>query len=75
MACEIMWEPEESDMFEQQSFDQSTLKKLREDLLRTKKVRRRKKVLAGKERANIWALYLPLCVIYFSNLSKGFEIN
>ena len=34
------------------------------------------KVLAGKEGASIFQeLYLPLRVIYFSNLLKGFEIN
>ena len=45
-----------------------------EDLPQTKKVRR-KKVLAGKAHANIQALHLPLCMIHFCNLSKGFEIN
>ena len=35
-------------MFEEQSSDQSALKKLTEELLRTKKVRRREKVVAGK---------------------------
>ena len=43
------------DIFEEQSFDQSALKKLTEELSRTKKVIRRKKVLAGKERASIRA--------------------
>ena len=62
-------------MFEEQSFDQSAPKKLTEELLRAKKVRRGKKVLAGKECASIHALYLPLCIIYFSNLLKSFEIN
>ena len=57
------------------SLDQSALKKLTEEPLPTKKVRRRKKVLAEKERASIRALYLTLRVIYFSNLSNGFEIN
>ena len=52
-------------MFEEQSYDQSALKNLTEELWRTKKVRRRKKVLAGKERASIGALSdLPLHVIY-----------
>ena len=50
-------------------------KKLTEELSRTKKVKRRKKVLAGKEHAGILTLYLPLRVIYFSNLSKGFEFS
>ena len=54
-------------MFEEQSIDQSALKKLTEELSRTKKS---EKVLAGKERASIRALYLPLHLIYFSNLSK-----
>ena len=49
--------------------------KITEELLPTKKVRRRKKVLAEKERASIRALYLTLRVIYFSNFSNGFEIN
>ena len=62
-------------MFEEQSFDQSVLKKLTEELSQTNKVRRRKKVLAEKERASIQTLYLPLHAIYFSNLSKDFEIN
>ena len=53
MACETMKEPEESNMFEEQSFDQSALKKLTEKLSRAKKVRGRKKVLAGKECASI----------------------
>ena len=52
------------------ALDQSALKKLTEEPLRTKIVRRRKKVLAGKERASIRALYLNLRVIYFSNLSN-----
>ena len=55
--------------------DQSALKKLTEEPLGTKKVRRWKNVLAEKERASIRALYLTLRVIYFSNLSNGFEIN
>jgi len=42
-------------MFEEQSFDQSALKKLTEELSRAKKVRGRKKVLAGKECASIRA--------------------
>ena len=62
-------------MFEEQSFDQSAQKKLTKELSRAKKVRRRKKVLAGKDCASIQALYLPLRVIYFGNLLKGFEIN
>ena len=62
-------------MFEEQSFDQSALKELTKELSRAKKVWRRKKVLAGKERASIQALYLPLRIICFSNLLKGFEIN
>ena len=62
-------------MFEEQSFDQIALKKLTEKLSPTKKVRRREKVLEGEERASIRAFYLPLRLIYFSNLSKGFEIN
>ena len=62
-------------MFEEQSFDQSALKKLTEELSWAKKVRGRKKVLAGKECASIRALYLPLRIIYFSNLLKGFEIK
>ena len=53
-------------MFEEQSFDQSVLKKLIEELSRTKKVRRRKKARA---------LYLLLRVIYFSNLPKSFGKN
>ena len=57
------------------SFDKSALKKLTEELSRTKKVKRRKKVLAGKEHAGIQTLYLPVRVIYFSNLSKGFEFS
>ena len=52
-------------MFEEQSFDQSALKELTKELSRAKKVRRRKKVLAGKECASIQALYLPLRIIYF----------
>ena len=55
--------------------DQSTLKKLTEEPLPTKKVKRRKKVLAEKECASIRALYLTLRVIYFSNSSNGLEIN
>ena len=43
-------------MFEEQSFDQSASIKLTEELLRTKKVGRRKKVLAGKEHASIQAM-------------------
>ena len=43
--------------------------------MQTKKVRRRIKVLAEKERTSIRALYLTLHVIYFGNLSNGFEIN
>ena len=43
-------EPEESDVIEEQSFDQSELKKLTEEPLRTKKVRRREKG-SGRERA------------------------
>ena len=71
-----MQEPEESDIFHARTaLDQSALKKLTEEPLRTKIVRRRKKVLAGKDRASIRALYLNLRVIYFSNLSNGFEIN
>ena len=62
-------------MFQEQSFDQGVLKKLTEELLQTNKVRRRKKVLAGKECSSIQTLYLPLRVIYFSHLTKGFEIN
>ena len=54
-----------SNMFEEQSFDQSPLKELTKELSRAKKVRRRKKVLAGKECASIQALYLPLRIIYF----------
>ena len=68
-------EPEESDVIEEQSFDQSELKKLTEEPLRTKKVRRREKGSGRKERASIRALYLTLRVICFSNLSKGYEIN
>ena len=52
-------------MFEEQSFDQSPLKELTKELSRAKKVRRRKKVLAGKECASIQTLYLPLRIIYF----------
>ena len=63
-------------MFEEQSYDQSALKNLTEELWWTKKVRRRKKVLAGKERASIRALSdLPLRVIYWFNLSNGLKIN
>ena len=43
-----MQDPEESDIFQEQPLDQSALKKLTEEPLRTKIVRRRKKVLAGK---------------------------
>ena len=59
-------------MFEEQSFDRSALEKLTEKLPETKKVPGGRKVLLGKERASIRALYLPLRVIY---LSKGFDIN
>ena len=48
VACETIKEPEESNMFEEQSFNQSVLKKLTEELPQTKKVQRRFKVLVGK---------------------------
>ena len=70
-----MQETEESDIFQEQPLIKVLLKKLTEEPLRTKIVRRRKKVLAGKDRASIRALYLNLRVIYFSNFSNGFEIN
>ena len=62
-------------MFEEQSFNQSVLKKLTEELPQTKKVQRRFKVLVGKSFQVLEHCICP-CVIYFTeHLSKGFKIN
>ena len=55
-------------MFEEQSFDQSALKKLTEGLSQTKKVTRRKKVLAGKDLSIVFALARDL----FQQIVEGF---
>ena len=77
VTCEIVEEPEKSDLVEEQSFDQSGLEKLTEELSRTKKelelLRKEKKERLAEKERELQALSSRL--FCFSNLQKKSDLN